>query len=122
MNERDKFGQTLCIDDIVMRGRRGEDGDFFRCHPASFGIILGAVTETHWSRPDVKAAEPGDQWIELMINPHASGMVPIGDTIIQWTPQECIRIPRWLARLLAWLWPLTRKLSTAPLDGRSTDW
>lgn len=119
---RDRYGWPLRTGDVVMRRRKGENGDFFRCHPGSFGRVLGFVTEDWKTRPDCVGVRRGDEWTEVQVIPHSSHMLPAREKMIQWVPAECIRLPGAAVAVLRVLWPLTRLLHRRPLDGRSTDW
>ncbi len=74
------------------------------------------------TRPE--AVEPGERWRwqEVVIKPHDRRTSPDGEWL-QWTPEECVVLPRLLGLALAFLWPLLRLVDTGRFDlGRRTDW
>lgn len=118
----DLFGQKLYIGSYVMRRRKGEPEDPFQCHRASFGIIEKFVKEDGTSRPTVINVKPNDTWVEVCIRPFSRKMIPLCDSRIQWTPEECIKIGWFIFLILVMLWPITQFVYVKTLCGQSTDW
>ena len=120
----DNFGRPLNIGDFVMRRRKSEDGDFFKCHPGSFGVIKDFVIEDIWTRPELSELGPEDvvEWEEVQVVPQFRGMKPEREELIQWSPSECIKIPGLLFLYLVILWPAVKLIWRKPLDGRATDY
>ena len=119
---RDLLGRRLRNGDCVMRRRTGEPEDPFQCHRASFGVIEGFVEETGVTRPSVMNVKSSDSWTEILIRPFSDRMTPVGDSRIQWTPAECIKIGTFGFWVLMILWPITRLFHREALEGQSTDW
>ena len=117
-----KLGR-LKTGDFVFRKNKSEGGDYFKCHPFSFGQIVNIVEENKFTRPDSPFAEQDEPWHELLVLPFDKRMAPAAeDGWIQWGPSEVIKVPRLIFCLLGLMWPLLRWLYPWKLDGRTTDY
>jgi len=108
--------------DFVLRRRKSVEGDWFKCHPFSFGQVIEYRTETRKSRPDV-AHIYDEKWEEVVVMPYDTFMAPIKDRPwVQWGEKDMIKISKFTYSMLGILWPILKLGSVKPLDGRITDY
>ena len=116
-------GKKIEQGDFVIRKRKSENNDWFKCHPFSFGQIIEFVKEDYISRPDAPHIKHRDSWTEILIIPFDKTMAPIAEKgWIQWTPKEVIKISPFAYGLMCCLWPILKLIYCKPLSGRITDW
>jgi len=80
------------------------------------------VKEDEQSRPSAPKIW-GKEWKEVLILPFDSRMSQESDEgWLQWGPEECQVIPKWMFCVLGLIWPVLWLVYRRSLQGQSTDW
>jgi len=117
-----KFG-PFKTGDFVLRKRKSYGGDFFKCHPLSFGQIVDFVKEDGITRPEAPHSQYAKSWTEVLVQPYDKEMAPLKeDGWIQWCPSEIIKIPKFAYCFLGLFWWFIKNLYRKPLNGQITDY